>query len=63
MKITPLDIDQNWKNLTDEQKFELWNFASSRLFYFTGNWDTRVAELTTLTADWGLPKWEDDGKI
>lgn len=32
-KYGPISVDNLWDDLTDEQKFGLWNFASSKLFY------------------------------
>jgi len=60
MKISPLLVDNNWKTLTDEQKFELWLFASTRLFYNGSqqSWDENVTELTRLTQDWGLQPYQ-----
>lgn len=54
MKVTPITIDNNWDNLTDGQKYALWNFVSARLFYYNGQYDLRVAELTELTKSWDL---------
>lgn len=63
MKVTPITVDQNWLDLTDEQKYALWNFASSRLFYYSGQYDVRVTELTELTKDWGLRPLDLDGML
>lgn len=60
MNISPLIVDNNWKTLTEKQKFELWLFASTKLFYGTDKeaWEQNVAELTCLTKDWGLQPYQ-----
>jgi hypothetical protein len=32
-KYSPISVDNMWDELSDDAKFKLWNFTSSKLFY------------------------------
>jgi hypothetical protein len=54
MTFNPVKIDLMWSDLTEDQKFRLWTFASSAAFY-RGNddYESLCEALTVLMERWG----------